>query len=280
MSPSTRVVTGTDDRGRPKAEWKPEPVAAAPYAFMEPAVASPIETRKATPEELAAARAREDEPQHLTTDNRRTAPMGALPAPARPPMRNEGLRAVFERHPASTPVPEPPPAIQEEPPVSEVPANIPEIIPSVDVEALAAARGDGEWSAIGILADAVLEMIEADTERAMAATRWINARAALDAAYKGLDSPPALYAAPISGSASSADRTSIEPVSIDRSKSRAGEGQRPGQLAARERRAAAVMAALERHGGDQKAAAAELGMKTNAIAMVVKHARRRTEASA
>lgn len=46
----------------------------------------------------------------------------------------------------------------------------------------------------------------------------------------------------------------------------------------KEDRARRVMDAMARHGGDQRAAAAELGMKPNAVAMVVKFADRRAPA--
>jgi DNA-binding CsgD family transcriptional regulator len=62
-----RVITGTDERGRPQSRWAdPEPAASEPYGFMEPAHTATIERRKATPQELEAARAREADPTHLT----------------------------------------------------------------------------------------------------------------------------------------------------------------------------------------------------------------------
>lgn len=57
-----------------------------------------------------------------------------------------------------------------------------------------------------------------------------------------------------------------EPAAAPRHQSKAQEARDKAQ------RAAAVMAALERHAGDRRAAAAELGMKLNALSMVAKHA--------
>jgi hypothetical protein len=114
--------------------------------------------------------------------------------------------------------------------------------------------------------------------------RWEEARAALDAAYRtiavesgtrpSVELLPALVAVP----GAAVDRLTTEAV--DRSRSRADEGQRRGQASARDRRAAAVMSAMGRLGDDMDAVAAELGMKKNAVAQIVKHARLRAGATA
>lgn len=167
MSPSTRVVVGTDDRGRPKAEWRPDPGDETPaYGFMEPAYdGKGIERRKATPEELAAARAREEEPRHLV------APTLAKPV-------------VFSALQRATPEPE------EEPIVSGPPADHSDPM-TVEVEA----TGD----TLAVLADAVATAAAAWTELQMseqlvdqARVAWKGARRALDAAYRALDEPPAV----------------------------------------------------------------------------------------
>lgn len=53
-----------------------------------------------------------------------------------------------------------------------------------------------------------------------------------------------------------------------------------GEAAAKADRAAAVVAALARHGGDKRAAASELGMKLNAFSMVLKFADRQQASGA
>lgn len=73
------------------------------------------------------------------------------------------------------------------------------------------------------------------------------------------------------------------PVAIDDAKRRLASQHRGGEAnrtrirggkdaAEKARRAAEVLAAVERHDGDRAAAAAELGMKANALAMVLKFA--------
>jgi hypothetical protein len=49
-------------------------------------------------------------------------------------------------------------------------------------------------------------------------------------------------------------------------------GVKTGEAQEKAERAARVLAAIERHGGDRRLAAVELGMKLNAVAMIVKYA--------
>lgn len=271
-----RVITGVDDRGRPKAAWAdPGPADTPAYGFMQPAYdATTIARRQATPEELAAARAREAEPRHLSTDNSRTVPVGLRSTAARPagPTDAERMQASrqrgAERHVevvaarrAPAPTPEPEPSPQEEPAMSD-----PKPLDTFEELAEAAAKASEAWAS-----------------RQAAEIAWTIAQEALEAVLGEVDAilhPPAVLPGILAATAAHEpivvaprEKPDVEP--IDRSTSRTGEGQRPGQAAARDRRAAAVLAAMERHNGDRKAVAAELGMKTNALAMVLKHAQRR-----
>lgn len=64
------------------------------------------------------------------------------------------------------------------------------------------------------------------------------------------------------------------------SRRRGGQATKAATQRIKAERAAAVMAALERHGGDRTAAARELGMKLNALTMVAKYAEGRLGAGA
>lgn len=327
MSPSTRVVTGLDDRGRPKAEWRPigDGQGSTPaYGFMEPAYdATAIERRKATPEELAAARAREAEPSHLTVDTSRTLPVGALTSRPVGPTDAERLQASrqrgAERHVEVVmrrrPDPELVPPPEEEPPVSEAPtespANIPETIPSPEPDPVAVTQLDQLAAAAGRARIAREEKEAADTA-------WDVAREALARAYGLVEwiveplppqpdddhahqvmtievppRPPRVRIENLDGegrpmtteqaiASLTVPRVEVapEPIGGGPVRSRSGEGQRAGQASARDRRALAVMSAMERLGDDMGAVATELGMKKNAVAQVVKFARRRTAAEA
>lgn len=275
----TRRITGSDARGRPVASWDGPPDPPSRYGFMEPAHVSTIERRTATPEELEAARAREAQPDPL---RHRPSPMDELPtspgvkkrsdieharATARPP-EPPPVDEPEEEEPVDSPVTLPPPASD----LPSAPDTSGATTPSIDLEALASARGFAPgWTAVGRLADAVLELIEADTERTVAQTRWIDARAAVDEAYRALDETPF---APVETRADHAETIPLPVAAPARSNHRQGPSaeQRNGE---RDRRGARAMEALERHGGDQRAAAAEMGMRANAFAMVVKSARAR-----
>jgi hypothetical protein len=72
-----------------------------------------------------------------------------------------------------------------------------------------------------------------------------------------------------------ADRMAIVPreeAMIAAGKRQARHPGKPGEVEEKAKRAADCLAALERHGGDRKAAAAELGIRGNAFAMIVKYA--------
>jgi hypothetical protein len=75
-----------------------------------------------------------------------------------------------------------------------------------------------------------------------------------------------------------ANRERIRKASIDELKPR--HASKAGEDLEKAQRAARVVAALERHGGDRRTAAAELGMKLNAFSMVLKYAERRTPPAA
>lgn len=260
-----RVVEGTDGRGRPKARWADaDSDKARGYGHMEPAFVSTIERRKATPEELEAARARETEPRHLTAPSL-VRPTPVLPSPnvqaqmqaSRMNGADRHIEVMAARKAAPPPEPRPEPSPEEET-VSEAAQDLSTESP----QALELVE-----DTLSVLAEAVVEAIEAQTARIEAETRWLNARGALDAAYQALDVPSPSLPLPIAQMPSPARR------------SRTGEGQRPGQSSERDRRAATVMSAMERLDDDMDAVAAELGMKKNAVAQIVKHARLRAGAT-
>lgn len=270
-----RVVTGTDERGRPVTAWAdPEPdTSVVGYGFMEPAHVATVERRKATPQELDAARAREDTPTHLV------APSISKPSPA---IASSDARMQASRMNGAArhvQVMAARKATPKEKTVSEAAtngsANIPGVIPSDAVPA-----GVG-FDRLAMAAEGARTAWDA---KAAADTAWDVARDALAAAYASVedlveplpaqpddDHVHQILTIPIASPAA---------VAKPRRRSRSGEGQRAGQASERDRRAAAVMAAMERLGDDQAAVAAELGMKKNAVAQIVKHARLRAAATA
>jgi hypothetical protein len=156
--------------------------------------AGPVERRVATPEELAAARAREAEPSHLV------APGGDIARPSivithageaamTQASRQRGAAANRARIAAAKAAP-----AEEEPAVepAQEPANI-------------VTTPETEPPRVGLaaLADAVVEAMEAEGELEQATelldqagVRWQQARAALDAAYRALDEPPPVVESP------------------------------------------------------------------------------------
>lgn len=306
-----RVITGTDERGRPKAEWAdPEPDVARGYGHMEPAIAGTVERRKATPEEMAAARAREAEPRHLTVASLGK-PVGLRSSLGDQARMQASRQRGAERHVEvvaggrAAAVRRPSPAIEEEAAVSEPTKDYSETIPGAVVVGPAPSL-EPRADTLAVLADAVGAAAEAwaDALRCEhladeATVRWAQARAALDAAYRALDNPPAapepeedvdheaatanliraLRDADAGAKAARAD-AAPEPIGGGPARSRSGEGQRHGQASARDRRAAAVMSAMGRLDDDMGAVAAELGMKKNAVAQIVKFARQRAGAEA
>jgi hypothetical protein len=164
----------------------------------------------------------------------------------------------------------------EEPTVSERPAEHSDPIPGVDVGldrlAVASETARQAWDA-----------------RAAACTAWDIAREALAEAWRAisgevLETPgpfivvhrPQATAIGVSGAEyghhhdpDAATEPPAAAVSGRRHQSKANEAREKADRARR------VMEAMARHGDDQRAVAAELGMRANAVAMVVKHARAR-----
>jgi hypothetical protein len=280
---ATRVITGVDDRGRPKSEWRPIPGADAEprYGHMQPAYdATTIQRRKATPEELAAARAREEEPTHLTTVVIGKAPL-LVPhdADREAASRQRGGQVNRERVAARTaasyrPKPARPP--EEEPPMS-----------------LTIEEHEVELTTLDRLALAAAEASRTHQAKEAADTAWDVAREALARAYAEVEDlveplPPqpdddhthyVLTVPQLDDAVGRRLMPNVEelptPIGGGPVRSRSGEGQRPGQASARDRRATLVMESMARHGDDMGAVAAELGMKKNAVAQIVKFARRR-----
>lgn len=161
MSPSTRIVIGVDERGRPKAEWRPTPGSSPEpaYGFMEPAHTSTIERRKATPQELEAARAREGEPSHLVDVSS-----------SRPLIVRRDTSTVTEAaEPAPAVAPAPPP--EEDPAVAITQLEKPSIdLTPLDKLALAAAEAS-RLHAEKEAADAAWDIARGDLERAVALCR-------------------------------------------------------------------------------------------------------------
>lgn len=270
-----RVVTGSDERGRPKAEWAdPEPDTSRGYGFMEPALTGTVERRKATPEELAAARAREAEPSHLTTNNSRTLPPGALATPARlasmqadaermQASRQRGAERHVEVVAARRTKPEPSPVIEEE-----------------DVE-------------LGDMTVKLLPTLALPCEPC--AHRFVcSIRARIDKPDRwsipafAYDLEPGIHAGvritldcdhflPEAGSPSRL----VEPTPIGggpapvRRRRPGGGNQRDSE---RDERARHVLTVLDRHGGDTRAAGRELGMRGNIVGRIAQTARERAGA--
>lgn len=194
------------------------------------------------------------------------------------------------------------PSVTQEDPVSEPRPDIPETIPG------AAAPLD---DALSGLAEATIVAIEARDAKTIADAAWKIAQRSLADAWKALppldipdDAPRATsdeteasqrwtrpeYIVPPDSPVAAALRVVPYIATADEMQT----SRRNGQAAMREvvtkrpeslqhpkaagdtaERAERVMSALERHGGDVAAVMAELGMRRNAISMVVKHARRR-----
>lgn len=197
----TRVVTGADDRGRPIATWA-DPEAPRPgYGHMEPAMVSTIERRRATPAELEAARAREAAPSHLTVAGGGLAKRATGPHIATAEHMQQSRMRGAARHvevvaaSKSTPARRdwnghapkaPAPAIEEETTVEDAGQDLTAESPT-----------DPVYATLAILTDAVVAAAEAWTEKLQAEAlvdqanlTWLQARAALDAAYRALEAPP------------------------------------------------------------------------------------------
>jgi hypothetical protein len=254
--------------------------------------AGPVERRKATDEELAAAKAREAKPRHLKL---RTL---AKPGPTAGSIDPE--IALAQREAAA----EPSPATEEEPAMAEATQDVttespwldrlpeePDEPPAPHVEPIAVS--------LAILADAVVEAIEAQGELAnsehlldQARIRWQQARAALDAAYRSLDEPPETVSDPRpyiprtipESAAAAADMGELITEIPD-------DGPRPGTQAARDalverirsepmpksrsadralgRQQQLVLEAAVKHRGDIKATADAAGTNVNNVRTVL-----------
>jgi hypothetical protein len=135
------------------------------------------------------------------------------------------------------------------------------------------------------LSEAARRAHEAHEEKLVAEEAWRVAQEALTIAWRDLP-PEVLDWSRILPSGATPASTSLHlvartPAPIAPAKPKRQPGRHPSKASeAKEKaeRAEKVMAAMERLGGDQRAVAAELGMRPNAVAMVVKHARARAEA--
>jgi hypothetical protein len=271
-----RVVVGTDERGRPKTAWaEPDRIDEPRYGHMQPAYdGSAIERRMATPEELAARLGPEpvrpdpitqirpalNSPEHIAQSRRNGA---------------EKTRAIHaaRRSEKETPMP----LLQE---IPELPADFADLPP---LERLAA-----QASVTASIHQAKVAADEA----------WLIARAALRNAYAAValdigdlpvfgqrfdEATEAVQNAArfMTDSIPPEPALAAEPATPAKPKRQPGHHPSKAQESQEKvERARRVMAAMERHGGDQRAAAAELGMRANAVAMVVKHAPRVLEQAA
>lgn len=153
----------------------------------------------------------------------------------------------------------PPPTVQE-------PATA---LPGADVQldrlTVAAVAARRAWDAVATAQEA-WQVASDDLARAYADVAWL------------LDTPAAVAAerirrvltAPVKGNTPAQSRANGTASMLA---AKAGSKHGTQEAQARAKRAAQAVAALERHGGDTRAAAAELGIKTNAFVMIVKHAK-------
>lgn len=276
-----RVVTGTDARGRPTSTWAdPEPDTARAYGHMEPAHTATIERRKATTQELEAARAREVAPTHLT------APSLARPSPITPHTQDQmqvSRQRGAQRHvevlaARKTVIPSPAPSHPEEI-MSEPRADHSYAIPELDVidglDRVAVAANDARqaWSA----------KVNTDAAAAVATEAWEQAREALDAAYRAFDGHLTIVSAELVDALEAAvaeveavpeseqlrptDRPSAAPSA--QLPTSIGGGPEPRRFPTKPRleelpltpRQEQILAATVRLDGDRKAVAKEFGLK-------------------
>lgn len=135
-------------------------------------------------------------------------------------------------------------------------------------------------NAIVVAAEAWAAKVAAAEALATTEGAWRQARAALDIAYRAFGSedvaPPAVDAVP----APIDPETLVDAHPRPRPKRQAPNGGDVKRAAKAEERAVLVLAALERHGGDTRAAGHELGIRGNIVAIIAKHARARAAAQA
>lgn len=237
-----RVVVGTDDRGRPITAWgEPEAVDEPRYGHMQPAWSAPIERRIATP----AQRRWNGGPIQAAIANPTTT-------------REEPTM------PAS------PPQTAQEPTAGSTGADV-----QLDRLTVAAEAARRAWDAVAV-AQTAWQVASEDLARAYADVAWI-----LDVPPPDVISPPVVAAAAVKGNTAAQSRANGTAAMLARRapKTKPEPGAKARETKEKADRAARVMAAMDRLGGDQRAVAADLGMRTNAVAMVVKHARARAEAA-
>lgn len=238
-----RVVVGMDERGRPVTAWaEPEAADEPRYGHMQPAFSAPIERRIA----------QLDEPNWNTTagevNHTRSFDMTTI--------REEPT------------MPETPPLTVQEPAAG---ADV-----QLDRLSVAAEAARRAWDAVAVAQEA-WQVASEDLARAYADVAWLLDETRRDVAALP---PPVAIAKGNTPAQSRANGTASmlakrAPKADPKPKAAPGAKAREAQEKAD--RAARVMAAMKRLGGDQRAVAADLGMRTNAVAMVVKHARARAE---
>lgn len=269
-----RVVVGTDDRGRPISRWDDTPAEAAPYGFMEPAYATTVERRQATPEELAASAARDMAPGYLGQIKK--PPTGLFTTPEL--MRASRMRGTQRSHEVVA-------AARATPTQQEWNGHGPKFEEATMDEPPVVSHHSADYSGpitrgspLTTLSDAAAIAHEKLAAVRDAEQAWEVAREALAAAMVECFAVIGSPATPEPEREPEAPDDEPEPAKALRQPGH--HDSHPGQSAATAERAARVTEAVARHGGDRKAAAAELGMRPNAVAMVMKHADRRAEATA
>jgi hypothetical protein len=262
-----RVVVGTDDRGRPKTAWaEPEPADERRYGHMEPAYDSTtIERRQATPEELAARQAASEPPMPF-----RTAPVvpkrATTPADVQQSRLNGARRhvEVLAERRAAVPYEEVPPMPAPLPAVARAEATLDDVIAArraADAAFLAKQAAVEAWVTARTALEEVAAKAATDFERAMEELQRI------------LDQPPGDAGDRIVAFAAAIPTAATKPSSKPKAaKKPGGDAQRHQDADAR---ALEVIAVLERHGGDTKAAGDELGVRGNVVGRIVSSYRAR-----
>ncbi len=254
MSRRRLMEAGPD--GRPVARWEEAPeLASIPPAMFEPAYPpGPIERRYVTPEPRNGHHNRPASPAYDTA---------ARIARSRANGTKRHVEIAAARRAATA---------QEDPPMPDPAALTP----------------------LERLADAARTANDALEEKIVALNAWDIAQRALEAAWLEVEdlvgTEQRLSAQAAAEAEYAAERQTFVDVvraqeawaaekALQAIASAAQAKRQPGHHAStaseeheKAERAARVMAAIERHGGDKRKAAAELGMKLNAVVMVAKHA--------
>lgn len=177
-------------------------------------------------------------------------------------------------------MPETPPATVQEPTAGSSGADV-----QLDRLTVAAEAARRAWDAVAV-AQTAWQVACDDLARAYAEVAWLLdethrdvaalpppvARIRLESGEIAKGNTPAQSRANGTASMLAKRAPKAEP------KPRVAPGAKAREAQEKADRAARVMAAMARLGGDQRAVAADLGMRANAVAMVVKHARARGEA--